>query len=468
MASSGEKVDDILASLVLDQQTDAPSYALSNFPIEIQKQILKCLDWKDLLNLRATNCNYNNIITNDIHDIWKLRHDAHWPNSKRYRKSTIAKSISVEEWSGISGWLIHIAVVLDSQNWIQEFLRRGRVDQSVMSRLTTLESQIDKSQSTHDVWQSLMTDGIDIVDCIKHIIRKYPTLNTVGSKVLNGISRCRAYQEWRYLHDRDILPSTNVEDGAVVIAKFYDTANVISEQRTLHDWEHDVQNQLDCLAEFVKKNICINKDIEVGSEFQIRDVIEEMKSLFRNSPIFDDIYTFHGNRDDYYNHTNSLINHCMLKTKTGIPIMLAVIYVAIVRRVCGVDMDIIGLPGHIVVGVPYEEGDPVDSRLFVDPFDNGKILSYADCQEIVSRYNMTFNEEMIRPISNEQVWQRMLRNLIHSHSMQALAEDNNDDEESTSDWKIAIPLRFLLSDYESRVRSFRDLVRAAGWCPQFC
>ena len=137
--------------------------------------------------------------------------------------------------------------------------------------------------------------------------------------------------------------------------------------------------------------------------------------------------------------------------------MLAVIYVAIVRRVCEVNMDIIGLPGHIVVGVPYEEGDQVDSRVFVDPFDNGKILIYADCQEIVSRYNMTFNEEMVRPISNEQVWQRMVRNLIHSHSMQALAEDNNDDEEPTSDWKIAIPLRFLLSDYESRVRSFRDL-----------
>lgn len=327
MANSGEEtetVDDILASLVLEQQQtndDTPSYAL-NFPTEIQKQILKCLDWEDLLNLRATNCNYNSIITNDIQDIWKLRHDSHWPNSKRYRKSTIAKSISVEEWSGLSGWLIHIAVVLDSQDWIQEFIRRGRVDQSVLSRLTTLESQIDKSQSTHDVWKSLMTDGIDIVDCIKHIIRMYPTLNTVGSKVLNGISRCRAYQEWRYLHDRDILPSTHVEDGAIVLAKFYDTANVISEQRTLHGWEHDVQNQLDYLAEFVKKRLTTNmamKDIDVddSSEFQIRDVIEEMKSLFRNSPIFDDIYTFHGNRDDYYNHTNSLINHCMLKTKTG-------------------------------------------------------------------------------------------------------------------------------------------------------
>ena len=56
--------------------------------------------------------------------------------------------------------------------------------------------------------------------------------------------------------------------------------------------------------------------------------------------------------------------------------------------------------------------------------------------------------------------------------MQALAEDNNDNggapESSNHDWKIAIPLRFLLSDYEARVENFRDLTAAPGWCPKFC
>ena len=118
------------------------------------------------------------------------------------------------------------------------------------------------------------------------------------------------------------------------------------------------------------------------------------------------------------------------------------------------------------MGVPFNGGDN-NSRVFVDPFHEGRILSFADCQAIVARYNITFNDDMIRPISNEQVWQRMVRNLISSHSMQALADDNDDEHESNHEWKIAIPLRFLLKDYASRITNFRDLVAAPGWCPQF-
>ena len=51
---------------------------------------------------------------------------------------------------------------------------------------------------------------------------------------------------------------------------------------------------------------------------------------------------------------------------------------------------------------------------------------------------MTFHEDMVKPISNEQVWERMIRNLIHSHSMQALGDDNDDESESNQEWRIAI------------------------------
>ena len=63
------------------------------------------------------------------------------------------------------------------------------------------------------------------------------------------------------------------------------------------------------------------------------------------------------------------------------------------------------------MGVPFNEGDPPSSRVFVDPFHNGNVLSYSDCQDIVARYNMTFREEMVQPIPNDHVWQRMIRNL---------------------------------------------------------
>ena len=80
------------------------------------------------------------------------------------------------------------------------------------------------------------------------------------------------------------------------------------------------------------------------------------------------------------------------------------------------------------MGVPSNGGDN-NSHVFVDPFHEGRILSFTDCQDIAAGYNITFNDDMIRPISNEQVWQRMVRNLISIHSMQALADDNDDEHE---------------------------------------
>jgi regulator of sirC expression with transglutaminase-like and TPR domain len=38
-----------------------------------------------------------------------------------------------------------------------------------------------------------------------------------------------------------------------------------------------------------------------------------------------------------------------LKRKTGIPITLAIIYISIVKRVCNVQLEIIGLPGEITL-----------------------------------------------------------------------------------------------------------------------
>ena len=80
----------------------------------------------------------------------------------------------------------------------------------------------------------------------------------------------------------------------------------------------------------------------------------------------------------------------------------------IVRRAVGIEFNVIGLPGHIVLGVPLSLGV---GRVFVDPFHGGRILTYDDCIDIVNRYNITFREDMIRPLSHKDVWQRMIRNL---------------------------------------------------------
>jgi hypothetical protein len=110
------------------------------------------------------------------------------------------------------------------------------------------------------------------------------------------------------------------------------------------------------------------------------------------------------------------------------------------------------ISGHVVIGVPFD-GIPDSSRVFVDPFTGGRILSYEDCAEIVSGYNIAFHPSMVTPLSNEKVWERMVGNLIRSHSMQTREHD--------SDGRLLNSLRFLLSDYVFVAKNFAGLVEAS-------
>ena len=57
---------------------------------------------------------------------------------------------------------------------------------------------------------------------------------------------------------------------------------------------------------------------------------------------------FSGNQLNYYDPNNSLLDH-VLTARTGIPISLSVVFAAVSERV-GVPLDMIGLPGHFLLG----------------------------------------------------------------------------------------------------------------------
>jgi regulator of sirC expression with transglutaminase-like and TPR domain len=162
---------------------------------------------------------------------------------------------------------------------------------------------------------------------------------------------------------------------------------------------------------------------------------------------------FRGNVGDYYNPSNSLID-VVLEERKGIPISLAVIYVAVLRRAYDIELDVIGLPGHIVVGVPEELGG---ERIFVDPFNSGRILTTADCREIVNRYNITFQDRMLDPISQVDVWQRMIRNLIHAMTAPIM------DDHNASQWSTVLPLTHFLVDEMQRITCFEELLNHDQW-----
>ena len=120
---------------------------------------------------------------------------------------------------------------------------------------------------------------------------------------------------------------------------------------------------------------------------------------------------FRGDSQDYYNPLNSYLN-MVLERKLGIPITLSLVYMETASRL-GMPFEAIGLPGHLVV----RTGPPED-QLFVDPFNSGRTMDRAGCQDLVDtlfqgRVHLT--EENFASYTKTEFLVRMLANLKHNY-----------------------------------------------------
>jgi regulator of sirC expression with transglutaminase-like and TPR domain len=132
---------------------------------------------------------------------------------------------------------------------------------------------------------------------------------------------------------------------------------------------------------------------------------------------------FRGNTDDYYDARNSYLNE-VLDRKTGIPISLSILYLALAERL-GVPMAGVGLPYHFVVCLRQES-----PALYVDPFHSGTFLDRAGCQarvEGLSGKPVALSEEQLAPCTTAEIVARMLRNLKSIHLR-------------SHDWPAALPV----------------------------
>jgi regulator of sirC expression with transglutaminase-like and TPR domain len=89
---------------------------------------------------------------------------------------------------------------------------------------------------------------------------------------------------------------------------------------------------------------------------------------------------FKGNRENYYDPKNCLLNY-VIDDKRGIPITLAIIYSEIARRL-GHNLRGVGMPGHYLLAAGRGA-----SEVFIDPFNNGGLLSRKECLGLALRGN---------------------------------------------------------------------------------
>ncbi len=121
---------------------------------------------------------------------------------------------------------------------------------------------------------------------------------------------------------------------------------------------------------------------------------------------------FVGNAADYYSPDNSLIDR-VLRGRRGIPLTLAMVGVEIGRR-AGIELSIVGLPGHVLVG------DGAAPRRWFDPFAGGAELDLEGCRQLFGRFHQieSFTPAMADPIDNVSATVRMLSNLKVSYRSQ--------------------------------------------------
>ena len=145
---------------------------------------------------------------------------------------------------------------------------------------------------------------------------------------------------------------------------------------------------------------CLLIGAEVDPQLNAADGIARLDSLAEHVDLADFavpairsvLRGFAGDADSYRDLRSSLL-HEVLRRRTGLPILLSVVWLEVARR-CGIAADGIGLPGHFIVRVDEQ---------YVDPFSGGRTV---DVDGVAPEHLRAWagDEILLRILTNIRVW----------------------------------------------------------------
>lgn len=98
-----------------------------------------------------------------------------------------------------------------------------------------------------------------------------------------------------------------------------------------------------------------------------------------------------------------------LYKRRGSSLCVACLYAVIGGRY-GLDINLIDLAGRILV---HLQETTLNQSFFIDPLDNGKILTQEDCRQYLASRQLVWSEEFITPLSSRQIVRRLIANMIY-------------------------------------------------------
>lgn len=126
------------------------------------------------------------------------------------------------------------------------------------------------------------------------------------------------------------------------------------------------------------------------------------------------IENFKGNRDDYYNPSNSFLN-IVLKRKLGIPITLSILYIRI-AQLLKFELHPINFPSHFLVKHVL---DGENNDIIIDPYNEGRIMDDYSLKQLLDqtypKLDVPLTRNFVEKSSDARVIIRMLNNLKSSY-----------------------------------------------------
>jgi regulator of sirC expression with transglutaminase-like and TPR domain len=146
--------------------------------------------------------------------------------------------------------------------------------------------------------------------------------------------------------------------------------------------------------------------------------LEQIKIL---NHIFFEVHGFSGNTQNYHAPQNSFIN-IALETKKGNPLMLAILYLEVARS-AEIPVYGVNLPEHFILCYKDEhsmmglhpEGNQSNILFYINPFSKGDVFNRKEVEQFLKQLNLPMQEIFFDPCTNNEMIQRLIRNLINSY-----------------------------------------------------
>jgi len=164
--------------------------------------------------------------------------------------------------------------------------------------------------------------------------------------------------------------------------------------------------------EKIKRNIWI----------ELRDNFTPLEQIRVLNHIIYQTHKFVGNTSDFYAPQNSFIND-VLDTKKANPISLAIIYLAIAKRlglpVYGVNLPKNFILAYININAKFENVNSVDEDndifFYINPFNRGAVLGKKEIDFFLKQQKIQPERSYYAPCEPSVIIQRLILNLIYSY-----------------------------------------------------